>query len=102
MRISDWCVDVCSSDLLRERIASGDEFAVLVAHLDVELQPPAAVGPVFGADPRAWRDREPEPGRLEPARLEPALVAAAGNQPVGERAGENGRASCRERVCQYV
>src|SRR3546814_2270836 len=87
MRISDWSSDVCSSDLkarqkARERLARAscrDEQRMLAAlryreHLG--LMPP---------DPPAARGK-----------------------PVGERDGERhgkdeiGRASCRERVCQYV
>src|SRR5690606_16576041 len=77
-------------DDLRERIAAGDQSAVLVAHLHVELQPVAALGAVLGADAGARRDRVAELGRLEPAGFQPPLVAAAWDQPVGERAGEQG------------
>src|SRR3546814_9818065 len=78
MRISDWSSDVCSSDLLtgfdRQRYAGQDVRAV------------ARQGKVGGSQahqnrrPRASSHRKNGP----PTRL------------------ENGRASCRERVCQYV
>src|SRR3546814_20958075 len=78
MRISDWSSDVCSSDLFSSARA--------------------AVRAAFR--PRAVRDRR--------RRIGPAIRAAsatAGHRrplyPAANRA-EIGRASCRERVCQYV
>src|SRR3546814_9215918 len=87
MRISDWSSDVCSSDLVAQLVRAarisvggggrgsrhGDEAD---AHQHEDHQQKHAV------------DR-PEP--------------AAQLRPVGpSQAGEIGRASCRERVCQYV
>src|SRR3546814_5196684 len=93
MRISDWSSDVCSSDLV-----SLDALRALVGA--AEAAPTRSVGSVglvlvareflrdVGAgevaDPAVWLGEEPD--RHE-ARL---------------RAHEIGRASCRERVCQYV
>src|SRR3546814_15942839 len=83
MRISDWSSDVCSSDLLaggdhaQRRLAAVGEQVLHVAHLHA--------------------------GGM---RAQQAAVAAAS---IGHVAGvvhrsrrEIGRASCRERVCQYV
>src|SRR3546814_7868524 len=75
MRISDWSSDVCSSD--RQRVE--------------RARHAAKKGKDAEADDR---DHEPAHG-AEPHR-----------EPAGERhrdrIGEIGRASCRERVCQYV
>src|SRR3546814_7453316 len=86
MRISDWSSDVCSSDL-RKAI----ERAVLdAAILEVEGGEVGDHDPIFVAG-TGWH-----PGaigivasRLKERYHRPALV-------------EIGRASCRERVCQYV
>src|SRR3546814_12520787 len=84
MRISDWSSDVCSSDLrrLRRRLAA--------------LRP----GRLAGGDdrlshhPRLLRRlHDPAVAGLH-ARHLPEGAAGAGD--------EIGRASCRERVCQYV
>src|SRR3546814_10757341 len=83
MRISDWSSDVCSSDLCvldrdrRARIGEG----FLDGTLDVGL--PLRIAPV-----------ERRHDAVE-HRLFPLQRAQAG-------ADEIGRASCRERVCQYV
>src|SRR3546814_1330356 len=81
MRISDWSSDVCSSDLvdLIKRAEPGE----LLAHaVDVEV--------AHVALPQADRlERDLETHRdIRPA---PSI-----------RPPEIGRASCRERVCQYV
>src|SRR3546814_15584466 len=88
MRISDWSADVCSSDLL---VAAN------------ENNP--------GANSRGFRiDNYPQIRAMFHATLEKAL---SGNQPAptalktaaaeaGKLMGKIGRASCRERVCQYV
>src|SRR3546814_6630970 len=85
MRISDWSSDVCSSDL-RLRAASD---AVLPGRTDGRLafQVPC---------PLAFSNV-----RVKPAEPAPATAALA--KPVETAAAEEtGRASCRERVCQYV
>src|SRR3546814_17665087 len=100
MRISDWSSDVCSSDL--------DE-----AQIDAFEQPVASQAVEFGGsepEPRhtaidlKHRGERPSggPGKTGPAmhlfeRIEEGNGA-------GVEAGrlQIGRASCRERVCQYV
>src|SRR3546814_2539691 len=79
MRISDWSSDVCSSDLAFHHLDGG------------ALQPARHV--VF-PDARGERQlrREEHGGR----------VAEADGDGAGLAAREIGRASCRERVCQYV
>src|SRR3546814_2238437 len=79
MRISDWSSDVCFSDLRHGRRRPGLRQRVLqVRHALVRV----AVEHVADRD-----------GRHE------AVVIAAAERLVEE---EIGRASCRERVCQYV
>src|SRR3546814_16052843 len=103
MRIIDWSSDVCSSDLY------DDEPADIVA-----LDMAASAGL---ADPLpAWRSATtPSCGVHMVAPGAVALEAAAITVPVLVAVGERdvvpdpwmepkeiGRASCRERVCQYV
>src|SRR3546814_1039912 len=84
MRISDWSSDVCSSDLLA-RVAR-----------DLE----AEVGRVARDVPGAQAAFAVQP--LLQLGLDPGHGDVAG-QPVAQEALEQiGRASCRERVCQYV
>src|SRR3546814_1306505 len=83
MRISDWSSDVCSSDLRKERLR----------HLRRQDITDAAL-----VDQMAGMDQE-MPVRLEGRREERKAVDMV---PVGMRQQQIGRASCRERVCQYV
>src|SRR3546814_4993420 len=84
MRISDWSSDVCSSDLSRPvrrgRTAAG------------------------GADRACGRRRRQRMGYVGGGAVPCARGGAAlgGLRPRGTRAKQIGRASCRERVCQYV
>src|SRR3546814_7003664 len=77
MRISDWSSDVCSSDLDDEEGQAGDD------HREGR-EPVEPVGEVHGVaeadDQHHYKDIIERP----------------------ERDIEIGRASCRERVCQYV
>src|SRR3546814_16466499 len=78
MRISDWSSDVCSSDLA---------FAV---------ERPVAIGTQVVAGEVAGDLAQP---RQEAGRVLQALEVLPGGE---EGILEIGRASCRERVCQYV
>src|SRR3546814_13133317 len=103
MRISDWSSDVCSSDLAilfadQRRIV--ELLALGIAPqlgADVLVQPLGerlgkAVGDRFQEDTRIIVMIGAEAGQM---RLDPV--------PGGHReAAEIGRASCRERECQYV
>src|SRR3546814_12016808 len=85
MRISDWSSDVCSSDL-------PEIFVFLVGG--------AAIGLIFGTIPglqnvTALAILLPFTYALAPAQAFAMMVAIYA-------AGAIGRASCRERVCQYV
>src|SRR3546814_6043858 len=78
MRISDWSSDVCSSDLVSPASA-----------------PPARRS--AGGQRSAARDRRPPAAQpRDDGQPDPAQPG------VGDPAQQIGRASCRERVCQYV
>src|SRR3546814_2501150 len=109
MRISDWSSDVCSSDLVAlrsDRRARGIPRAWLeeVVELVFDSHPDGVVGRCVrreaawrGADDRAVAGRSV--GRLRPAApLDLHAVATSG----ARNRVAIGRASCRERVCQYV
>src|SRR3546814_18302944 len=87
MRISDWSSDVCSSDLaaadnLEDRYRQQSDAARAAAQKAVQA-----------AKDKAARDAE--------KRLAKVDSDLAGKMAAAE-ADEIGRASCRERVCQYV
>src|SRR3546814_11558436 len=97
MRISDWSSDVCSSDLLFFRIAilSGLLGSDAKAYEYVAAQHPsgksASGAPIL-------------PNHLADARknnLKAERASAVLKWPAAARV-KIGRASCRERVCQYV
>src|SRR3546814_5583332 len=81
MRISDWSSDVCSSDLLTDAVGR---------HAGIDERTARCIGAI---------------GRQLPVRITAAAAErlgigiAADRQLVGQQIG---RASCRERVCQYV
>src|SRR3546814_10977501 len=88
MRISDWSSDVCSSDLAVSADAGGQQAAAAGVRQADDLLP--ADDADAGGDPRHPADHH---------AAGPAGVPA----PAGRRfAMEIGRASCRERGCQYV
>src|SRR3546814_10550905 len=93
MRISDWSSDVCSSDLSTFGAAVLDgEFAVTITAIAVPVSEFSGVAlDLPGVAPGQWTAiRIPiRPGGATPS-------PRAGAYP------EIGRASCRERVCQYV
>src|SRR3546814_4169380 len=90
MRISDWSSDVCSSDLDQDHAPVGQhhggddvvaDTAVVGARTEMELLVVAEA------------TLQPHAGELDRLRIGEALR---------QRHREIGRASCRERVCQYV
>src|SRR3546814_16449097 len=108
LRISDWSSDVCSSDL-----RGADDFAVRIVAADLrddrrDLGRGAAV--VLDADARDAASDRPDAALVQAARGRLAdddhrpLVAGlhACVDRVAGGALQIGRASCRERVCQYV
>src|SRR3546814_19232376 len=119
LRISDWSSDVCSSDLVRRVLVAGVFDPAQVVGIRVHQQPCArhveqwpplpAVGEAL---PRPHYRESVRSGGTQCAQQDGfGLVVSV----VGERerfavvervceciAPEIGRASCRERVCQYV
>src|SRR3546814_7983589 len=86
MRISDWSSDVCSSDLLhsvserfRELGKSADEFSLPMSREDIA----SYLGMVIETVSRTFSRFQDD-----------GIISVRGRQ--------IGRASCRERVCQYV
>src|SRR3546814_5998711 len=80
MRISDWSSDVCSSDLIHDLLPAGN-------------------------DGRRWRAVLNEAQIVLHNHPVNAERVRSGRMPVNSlwfHGGEIGRASCRERVCQYV
>src|SRR3546814_7989246 len=124
MRISDWSSDVCSSDLDEGAGAGRDEAADDDVLLEADQAVFLAVGGRLGEHPGGLLEggRRDEGARLQ-ARLGDALqhrprhgrAAALGDHLVvdllelvavdllaDQESRQIGRASCRERVCQYV
>src|SRR3546814_14172854 len=97
MRISDWSSDVCSSDL-----PAGHEIVDRRARDALRIDPPMAVeAPILDREERLADVRRQFSGvdGLTADRPAPRDRGAV----LGEqRDREIGRASCRERVCQYV
>src|SRR3546814_4731231 len=79
LRISDWSSDVCSSDLLEDTDLPAGEVLVRVGYSDLNYKD----GLIVNGLARLVRSYPHIPG-----------IDLAGT--------EIGRASCRERVCQYV
>src|SRR3546814_4671759 len=99
MRISDWSSDVCSSDLYRrlDHVKHGI-IAGIVAVVGV-----GKVGARLRQHLEEQPDAAPAARRLQcPEMAQVAAVHRQDEVEVGEVAGEIGRASCRERACQYV
>src|SRR3546814_20239884 len=99
MRISDWSSDVCSSDLL----LIGNHEECFLAALTGDVRRVRYFMRIGGdATVRSyWRDGASYAAATfeEVAERLPPLVPEAPVQFLGM---EIGRASCRERVCQYV
>src|SRR3546814_16019509 len=103
MRISDWSSDVCSSDLLNRywggyvALTIGDDATLSVVR-DPSGMMPCYVrrtpdGAILASDMPALAER----GQVD---VDHGALARtfAGIDPIGRR--KNGRASCRESVCQ--
>src|SRR3546814_14072297 len=103
MRISDWSSDVCSSDLVlrgpgigARRVENRAPHPVDAAH-GLPVQSARVVGnalDIVRIDAEKSLPAPPEAGHF------PAQIQRGKGD--GADAGEIGRASCRERVCQYV
>src|SRR3546814_4163883 len=94
MRISDWSSDVCSSDLRKYQKSRAEERLDKVVRLADQLGLPRAT--VTGGD-------RPLPS-LPPSTAGLAVRQTSFPEPAVETAypTEDGRASCRGGVCQYV
>src|SRR3546814_11687353 len=103
MRISDWSSDVCSSDLIDRARAEPPDAA------DARGQPCHLRHELLVARLACKRDADREHGLnhrrarryMDRAIVEKGTRAAPGTEGLAER-GKIGRASCRERGCQYV
>src|SRR3546814_15477338 len=99
MRISDWSSDVCSSDL--EVLAPKLAGAVNLDRLSRRW--PVGMFVVFGSAAAVWGDRDLPGYAAANAALDGlAHQRRAEGLPATAVAWEIGRASCRERRCQYV
>src|SRR3546814_9883383 len=99
MRISDWSSDVCSSDLQFADAAAGGGHELERQRLALGVVPDAALqlGPAGGVEQRGGL------GGVVGVRLHILVVNPVERRGAGMGDGlEIGRASCRERVCQYV
>src|SRR3546814_2874679 len=102
MRISDWSSDVCSSDLWRQTVAGvraefapAPKFLAVKTPLTLDLR--AARGGVQSVELRLAQ------GQSRVTLAQQSFVGAASDaQRLQLTVDEHGRASGRERVCQYV
>src|SRR3546814_10998608 len=98
MRISDWSSDVCSSDLLeRSPPPAEDQRSIKASMAGWE----AVTRSLEGSGPIAGRLR-PGRGCRSTAAINYTWHFSDLVKLRGPRARKIGRASCRERVCQYV
>src|SRR3546814_4932406 len=98
MRISDWSSDVCSSDLIHSlvtgSIAAGAKLAAGGTYEDLFYRPTVLADTPLTAPAFADEVFGPVAPVTSFATVEQAVAIANDS--------EIGRASCRERVCQYV
>src|SRR3546814_10965961 len=102
MRISDWSSDVCSSDLIRDALPPiGDDGTAQDRH-DVEFGV-ARVLPDDLAKPRLLTGGDVEHEQVRRGFGDGAAdLGVKAGLDARKRDEQIGRASCRERVCQYV
>src|SRR3546814_17966685 len=124
MRISDWSSDVCSSDLTADLIEGGVAGAInLRLNKPFNFKEPTVVVTARGNYGLQTEELNPQFGALATDRWDTgigeigALISASWSDADSLRINSNltdrrnsgagplkklGRASCRERVCQYV
>src|SRR3546814_20552231 len=104
MRISDWSSDVCSSDLVAQTLlAHSEKFESVLLGVDFSATEAALVDCLVDV-PNAYVAKN-RPGCFHPKIFyfetgdkAEAIVGSANFT----KGGQIGRASCRDRVCQYV
>src|SRR3546814_15412824 len=105
MRISDWSSDVCSSDLLahrrRHRAAQADEPCRQADGDGVHLRE-ATVDAVDDVEPVVLAELHLGQQRAALRHQRPARLGEDRHGGAQLQLLQIGRASCRERVCQYV
>src|SRR3546814_4173429 len=106
MRISDWSADVCSSDLLNEKRADITKIEsrlkvnlILIPNKNLET-PHHHIERLRHDDPRLEDIKTSFDLVTQPEA--PVTWSPNKAQEAKTRPEEIGRASCRERVCQYV
>src|SRR3546814_12619112 len=97
MRISDWSSDVCSSDLRQEQGELGCQLLVVGGRRPLEGVDVGGPHRVLEAPRLAGEGRV-----LDGLVQHSSRAAVDAVEDLLELLGEIGRASCRERVCQYV
>src|SRR3546814_11110206 len=97
MRISDWSSDVCSSDLVPAGVVAAGAFAQVGGLGEVLRTGVQCIAVVVADEAHHVGTVVVEVLAAQEGRR--GLVHAA---VVGAAVAEIGRASCRERVCQYV
>src|SRR3546814_11376948 len=100
MRSRDWSSDVCSSD--RVNLDAENHFGSVTRHvLDVNYRSTPLV--VAASDAVIRKNPNRFPKSVRSARPEDQSKVVIHRAPTAAAEGQEiGRASCRERVCQYV
>src|SRR3546814_15965462 len=97
MRISDWSSDVCSSDLLTALAGKRGAHAERVEH------PPARARHRRRATIETGRQHMIGIGGIDDDRRQTMRIERDAERTADQPAAQKiGRASCRERACQYV
>src|SRR3546814_19819316 len=99
MRISDWSSDVCSSDLVHNGASRAPfQYRLLAGVRRQHLLDPQGLGHVLSADPAVYFLIIPVDMLLLGTKHDTGKLALF----IGALNTSIGRASCRERGCQYV
>src|SRR3546814_14558260 len=101
MRISDWSSDVCSSDLAKLDKGRGPVATVLVNRGTLRVGDVFVVGAESGKVRALIDDKGRQVKEAGPS-VPVEVLGLSGVPSAGDPLQEIGRASCRERVCQYV
>src|SRR3546814_18568400 len=125
MRISDWSSDVCSSDLLEQanamlRVLHARVFGIMVRRSQPIWAGVLAGEPLLPPPPENLLEQDIEPEFISALQQAQRAQQLQGNERFASFAGamaqflgkppekfdadqaKTGRASCRDRVCQYV